>query len=143
MCPLVDQQPSKRPHPALHVALWTGQALLAAGFFMMGAFKTTRSIATLASTMIWPGAVPAPLVRAIGVAELLGAAGLVLPALTRRAPILTPVAAAALALLMVLASFFHFSRGELELVPVTLVLAAAAAFIAWGRLARAPIEARA
>ena len=60
----------------------------------------------------WPAAVPAPLVRFIGVAEFLGGLGLILPAATRVKPMLTPLAGVGLAVAMLLAAGFHTSRGE-------------------------------
>jgi hypothetical protein len=78
----------------------------------------------------------------IGVCELLGAIGLVVPAATRVLPALTPVAASALALVMVLAAGTHFSYGEFPVIGVNVVLGGLAAFVAWGRFRRAPIAPR-
>ena len=127
----------------MKVALWIAQALLALAFLAAGAMKLTQPLATLATSLAWTADVPGALVRLIGLAEVLGALGLVLPAATRILPRLTVVAAAALALDMVLASVFHLTRGEAMMVPVTLLLAALLAFVAWGRAARAPIAPRA
>jgi putative oxidoreductase len=57
-------------------------------------------------------------------------------------PRLTPLAAAGLVLVMLLASAFHLSRGEVGALPVNLVLGGIAAFVAWGRSRKAPIRAR-
>ena len=81
-------------------------------------------------------------VRFIGVVELLGALGLILPAATRIMPKLTPLAASGLLVVMVLASVTHISRGEYPMIIANVVLGALAAFIAWGRLTRAPLGAR-
>jgi hypothetical protein len=82
-------------------------------------------------------------VRFIGLSEVLGAIGLVLPAATRLFPWLTGVAGAALAVVMVLAAGTHATHGEFgNLVPVA-VLGGLSTFVAWGRLVRAPIPARA
>ena len=97
----------------MNTALWLVQALLAVAFGMGGVIKITRPISELAQAMVWPGDVPVGLVRFIGTAELLGGIGLIVPVLARIKPVLTPVAAGALA-----------------------------AFVAWGRLHRAPIAAR-
>jgi hypothetical protein len=78
----------------------------------------------------------------IGVCELLGAVGLILPSATRVLPVLTPVAASALTLVMVLAAGTHFSYGELPVIGVNVVLGGLAAFVAWGRFRRAPIAPR-
>ena len=86
---------------------------------------------------------PSVLVRLIGLAEVLGALGLVLPAATRIRPRLTALAAAALALDMVVATLFHLVRGEFSMLPATLILGAALAFVAWGRTVRLPVAPRA
>ena len=105
--------------------------------------KTFKPIAELTQMMGWPGVMPAGLVRFIGVSELAGGIGLVLPALTRVKPGLTVLAAVGLVAVMVLAAGFHVTRGELRALPINLALGALAAFIAWGRSRRAPIPARA
>jgi hypothetical protein len=82
------------------------------------------------------------LVRFIGMAELAGAVGLVLPALTRIRPALTAWAAAGLAAVMASAVVFHLVRGEPAGAVITAALGALAAFTAWGRFLRAPLKAR-
>lgn len=126
----------------LHIGLWAAQVVLAVLFGMAGMSKTTQPIADLAQQLGWPGAVPAGLVRFIGTAELLGSIGLVLPAATRINPWLTPLAAAGLVTVMVLASVFHLTRGELGGVAFNAVLGSVAAFVAWGRIRKAPIASR-
>ncbi|WP_246001834.1 DoxX family protein [Allorhizocola rhizosphaerae] len=87
----------------------------------------------------WYAAVPQPLIVFVGVCEVLGGVGLILPAMTRVKPKLTPLAAVGLALTMILAAGFHVTRGEYELVPANLVLGGVAAFIAVGRWNLRPI----
>jgi len=82
------------------------------------------------------------LVRFIGVAEVAGAIGLILPAATRIKPVLTPLAAVGILVIMVLATGFHIYKGEFHALPVTLLLGAMATFVAWGRFRKAPIPAR-
>ncbi len=72
-------------------------------------------------------------VRLIGVSELLGGLGLILPAATGIAVLLTPIAAACLAFVMVLAAATHIRRKEPPGVAVNAVLFLLAAFVAWGR----------
>src|SRR6266508_892297 len=67
-------------------ALWLVQGLLALAFLLAGLMKLTQPMDVLETSMGWPAALPAPLVRFIGLAELLGAIGLILPALTRIRP---------------------------------------------------------
>ncbi len=114
-------------------ALWIVQGLLVLAFLLAGLMKLTQPMDVLETSMGWPAALPAPLVRFIGLAELLGAIGLILPALTRIRPGLVPLAAAGLTLIMLLATLFHVSRGEGAMTPVNLVLGAMAAFVAYGR----------
>jgi putative oxidoreductase len=126
----------------MKVVLWILQVVLAVAFLAAGAMKLTQPLAALAVSLPWTADVPGALVRFIGVAEVLGGLGLVLPAATRILPRLTPIAAAALALDMVFATLFHVMRGETMMMPVTLVLAALLIFVAWGRFTRAPIDPR-
>lgn len=128
--------------PALRATLWVAQILLAVAFGAAGAMKLTQPLADLAGTMAWTAAVPGALVRFIGAAELAGALGLVLPSLTRIQPRLTALAALGLVVVMALATAFHLSRGEGEMVAPNLVLGALAAFVAWGRGKAAPISPR-
>jgi len=126
----------------LNIGLWTTQGILAAMFGMAGVMKATAPIAQLAEQMVWPGDIPAGLVRVIGTAEFLGALGLVLPAATRIKPWLTPLAAAGLVTVMALAAAFHLTRGELGAIAFNAVLGSLAAFVAWGRFRAAPIGPR-
>jgi hypothetical protein len=71
--------------------------------------------------------------------ELAGAVGLILPAMTRIRPVLTPLAAVGFLTIMSLASGFHVIRGELDALPITFALGGMAGFVAWGRLRKAPI----
>jgi putative oxidoreductase len=132
-------RPTRR---GLNIGLWLTQSILALMFGMAGVMKTTQPIAELAQKLGWPGAIPPGLVRFIGTAEFLGALGLILPSVTRIRPGLTPLAAAGLVTVMVLASVFHLTRGELNLIVFNLVLGLAAAFVAWGRYRQAPIAPR-
>ena len=127
----------------MNIALWALQLLLALLFGFAGFLKSTAPISQLAQTGItWAPDLPVALVRFIGIAELAGALGLILPAATRIAPSLTPLAAAGLTLVMLLATIFHVARGEMMNVPMTLILGLIAATIAWGRLRKAPIAPR-
>ena len=132
-----------KPRRALSITLWIVQVLLAGMFLMTGFMKLSQPIAALSGQMPWVTSVPGALVRFIGAAELAGALGLILPSLTRIRPRLTVLAAIGLITVMVLASAFHISRGEAAMVPMNLVLAALAAFVAWGRSKAAPIAPRA
>lgn len=123
-------------------ALWIVQVLLALAFVAAGFMKLTMPIEQLAQNMVWVNDVPAWLVRFIGLAELAGGLGLVLPTLTRIQPQLTPLAGTGLALVMILASGFHLTRSEFGLIIPNIVLLALAAFVAYGRWKIAPISPR-
>ena len=126
----------------IRIALWTAQVLLAAVFTMTGAMKVFLSSAEIVKAIPDFARMPLGLIRFIGIAELAGAIGLVLPAFTRIAPSLTPLAASGLTVVMILAALFHISRGELGPLGVVIALGALAAFVAWGRYKRAPIAPR-
>jgi uncharacterized membrane protein YphA (DoxX/SURF4 family) len=130
------------PSKGLNIGLWIVQVLLAVAFGMAGLMKSTAPIEELAKQMVWPGTMPAAMVRFIGVSELLGGLGLLLPSLTRIQPKLTALAAAGLVVVMVLAAGFHVTRSEFGALPVNFVLGGLAAFVAWGRFKKAPIAPR-
>ncbi len=73
------------------------------------------------------------MVRFIGAAELAGGIGLIVPWATGIFPVLTPLAVAALALVMALALAHHLRHGEAAMTVPNVVLGAAALFVAWGR----------
>ena len=124
-----------------HVALWTAQALLAGMFLMAGSMKTFIPIAQLSQSLPMAAELPG-LTRFIGVCELAGGLGLLLPAALRVLPRLTVVASFGLGLVMVLAMAYHVSRGEYSGIGINIVLALIALFIAWGRTSKAPVSAR-
>ncbi len=125
----------------LNIALWVAQGLLVAAFLIAGFMKLTAPIDELAANgMSFVNTFSEGIVRFIGISELLGGIGLILPAWLRIKPILTPIAAIALAIVMVLAAIYHISVGEPP-VP-NIILFALAAFVAWGRLKIAPIQSK-
>lgn len=119
-----------------NIVLWVVQGLLAVMFGMVAVTKLTAP-----ASQITAGGLPEYLVRFIGVSELAGAIGLFLPAMLRIRPHLTLIAAYALTNVMVLAVLFHLMRGETQpsAIGPGLTLAVACAFVAWGRLRKAPI----
>ena len=92
--------------------------------------------------MPWVNDFPSALVRFIGLEEIAGGLGLVLPAITRILPWLTPLAAAALALSMIFAIVFNASFGDIPNVIFTLVLLVLALYVTYGRWKRVPIVER-
>jgi uncharacterized membrane protein YphA (DoxX/SURF4 family) len=137
---------SNRPRAkrsTLDRTLWTLQILL--GFYFAGSgfgkvlLYDGHLYAKAPQAVAWFAAVPQPLIVFIGVCEMLGGIGVILPSLARVKPKLTPLAAAGLVLTMVLATGFHLVRGEYTLMLVPVALAGIAAFIAVGRSTRRPV----
>ncbi|ALE05878.1 DoxX family protein [Arthrobacter sp. ERGS1:01] len=119
----------------MNVALWIVQILLAVMFLATGAMKVSQPIDKLGTRMPWVNHFPVGVVRFVGIAEILGAVGVILPQLTNIAPVLTPIAASALALVMVLAALWHLRQKEFSTIAVNAVLFVLAVFVAWGRFA--------
>ncbi len=125
----------------MNIALWIVQDLLAALFTLTGvmqiAISVERMTALLKSRVY--AAMPPSLVKIIGALELLGVLGLTLPAWTGVLPWLTPLAAVCLALLMVGALTRHWRLRELWMVPVNVMVIAAALFVAYGYFIAHPL----
>jgi uncharacterized membrane protein YphA (DoxX/SURF4 family) len=121
-------------------ALWIVAIVLAVSFAGSGLMKLlVRKDKLVSSGQGWAQDVTPTNVRLIGLVELLGAAGLILPAVTHIAPILVPWAAVGLALVMVGAAVVHARRNEAMNIGVNAVLLALAVFVAWGRLGPYPL----
>ena len=118
----------------MDVALWVVAGLLAALYLLVGCVKLLRGRA-LAERMAWVAAVPDVGVRFIGLCEVLGSLGLVLPQATGRIVWLAPLAAAGLTLLQLLAILVHVRRGETQQITVNVVLMVLALVVAVGRFA--------
>jgi putative oxidoreductase len=127
----------------MHIALWIVQALLALAFLMAGGMKLALPAdQLLANGMTLVEQVPLALIQFIGLSEVAGALGLILPAALRIQPQLTSWAAGALAFVMVLAVITHAWLGEMSAIGAPLVLGLLAAFVAWGRSVKQPIRSR-
>ena len=125
------------------IGLWMVQVLLALAFGAAGVMKLFQPIEALGAMMNWVTVSPEMLVRFIGLVELAGALGMILPAITRILPFLTPLAALGFAIIQVLAIGVHASLGETSMsLPINLVLLALSLFVLWGRTRRAPISPR-
>ncbi len=124
----------------LNITLWIAQGILTVMFLMAGSMKATQPIEELvASGMNWAGDLPS-LTRFIGVCQVLGAIGLILPAALRIKPSLTAWAATGLATCMLFAVIFHIARDEAALVGAPLFLGIVATFVAWGRFKKVVIQ---
>lgn len=117
----------------MNIALWIVQILLGLAFAAAGIMKSTQPKEKLAANMPWVNDFSAGTVKFVGIAELLGAIGLIAPWATDIAPILTPLAATGLALTMLLAAIYHLRKKEYQAIGINAVLLALAAFVAIGR----------
>ena len=115
-------------------ALWVAQVALALLFVGAGGLKGFGSAATLRARFATFGPIPLWQVRLIGIAELLGGLGALLPSATGVLPWLAPLAAGGLVLMMAAAGGAHFARGEQSRLPVNALLLVVAAFVTYGRL---------
>ena len=115
-------------------ALWIVQGLLALTFLFAGGTKLVLPLEALTEQMPLPGL----FVRFIGVAEVLGAIGLILPGLLRIRPGLTPLAAAGLVIIMIGATVLTLVDGHGALALIPLVVGLLSAFVAYGRWRLAP-----
>ncbi|WP_422770192.1 DoxX family protein [Plantactinospora sp. WMMC1484] len=115
----------------MELAYWIIAALLAAFYLYAGGKKTVQSREQLQPMMGWVDRVPMPLVRTIGVLEILGAAGLILPPLTGIAPWLAIAAAIGLVLIQIGGVGVHLSRDEAGQIGLNIALLVTAAATAW------------
>lgn len=114
----------------MDIALWIVSGLLAAMYLMAGFLKATKPKEELQPRMPWAEDFSPSGLRFIGVVEVLGAIGLVLPWLTGIAPVLTPLAALGLAIVQAGAIAVHLRRKETQVIGVNLLLLLLAAFVA-------------
>jgi uncharacterized membrane protein YphA (DoxX/SURF4 family) len=118
----------------MNVVLWIVAGVLAAAFLGAGLMKLAQPRKKLVdSGMAWVGDFGDGAVKTIGALEVLGALGLILPAVLDIAPVLVPIAATGLAVVMLGAVVVHARRKEPQSIAVNVVLLALAAFVAWGR----------
>ncbi|MBD8045180.1 DoxX family protein [Arthrobacter sp. Sa2BUA2] len=120
------------------VFLWVAEIVMALLYFGLGAMRLVQPYSKLVRVLRWPADFPAWAVKLIGVAEILGAIGLLLPAATDIAPILTPIAASALAVMMAGAVVVHIRRGERQRVALPAILLVVNVFVAVGRFGPYP-----
>jgi hypothetical protein len=123
----------------MNIALWIIAGLLALAFLGSGAQKLAQPRQKLlAAGMGWAEDFTVGSIKGIGALEVLAAVGLILPAALRIAPVLVPLAAVGLALLMAGAFVIHLRRHETHGVLVTLALIVLAALVVWGRFGPYP-----
>jgi uncharacterized membrane protein len=121
----------------LGVALWTVQTLLALLFLFAGSMKFIMPIAEMTKQIPFS----ATFLYFIGFCEIAGALGLILPSLLRIRPVLTPIAAVGLVIIMIGATVVTLSIGPAAPAAMPFLVGVLAAFVAYGRSQLAPIGA--
>ena len=124
----------------MNIALWVVQILLALAFLAAGAMKASQPIERLKQNMQWVGHTTPPIVRTVGILEVLGGLGLILPAVTHILPWLTAAAAVGLVLTMIGAAIVHIALKDYKGIGAPIVLLILALFIVYGRFAIVPLS---
>src|SRR6266550_3864261 len=122
----------------MEAALWVAQVLVALAFAFHG-YQLAFALETMRGRVVWPRDVSDRLLRPIGILEILGAIGVVIPAATGVLPSLTVAAASGLVAMMLLAILFHITRREWPNIGLNVVLGALAFAVAYGRLVIEPL----
>jgi uncharacterized membrane protein YphA (DoxX/SURF4 family) len=127
----------------MNIALWIIQILLTLIFLFAGGTKLVLSLETM-KAMGSPNQIllPGLLIRFIGVCEVLGALGLILPGLLRIRSSLTPLAAAGLTIIMIGATVITCAGDGFAMAVPPLVIGLLTAFVAYGRWRLAPHSGR-
>ncbi len=123
----------------MNTAIWVAQIILALVFIGSGLSKLVQPYEKLAAQMGYINDFTPDAIRGIGSLEVLGAIGIVAPALTGILPWLTPLAAGGLAVIMGGAISTHLRKKELSMILFNLVLLSLAMFVVYGRLAAVPL----
>ncbi|GAA2788890.1 DoxX family protein [Crossiella cryophila] len=123
----------------MNTVLWILQIVLAAAMLGAGAAKLSQGRDKLLDKMTWAESYSDPAFRGIGAVEVLGALGLILPAVTGIAPVLVPLAATGLAITMLGAVLTHVRRKEFGQLAPAAVFLVLAVVIAWGRFGPYPL----
>ena len=124
----------------MHIVIWIFQGLLAFAFFAAGMMKVVTPKPVLIEKLgDWVTKVPGEGLKVIGVLEVLGALGMILPMALAILPILTPLAAIGLALTMVGAIILHANRKEYSKLAPNFILLTLAVCVILGRLVLMPV----
>ena len=121
----------------MNIILWIVQVLLALLFLFAGAMKFIMPVEEMTKQM--PVAMSGLMLHFIGVCEILGGLGLILPGLLRIKPKLTPLAAAGLVIIMIGATVITLMGGAVAPALFPLITGILAAFVAYGRWRSAPL----
>ena len=117
--------------PIMTYVLWTAQGLLALVFLFAGGIKLLLPLEVMTEQMPLP--LPGEFLRFIGVAEVLGAIGLILPGILGIRPGLTPLAASGLVIIMTGATALTVAGGDVGSALIPLVVGLLSGFVAYGR----------
>lgn len=117
----------------MELAVWIIQGILALLFLMAGIMKSTQPKDKLVKSLPWVNDFSLQTVRFIGISELAGAIGIIMPQLTGILPILSPIAAVGLVVVMVLAASHHIRKNEYKEVVFNAVLLVLSAIVAYYR----------
>ena|SRR5689334_13991823 len=117
----------------MNIALWVIAGLLAAVFLLAGITKLTQPREKLATMMTWTKDHSEGRVKALGALEVLAAIGLILPAALNIVPVLVPLAALGLVVVMIGAVVTHARRNEYQAIGANVVILLLAAVVVWGR----------
>ena len=115
------------------IAVWIVSGIVAAIYLLAGGRKVTTPAQKLPETFPFVKLTGVPLLRVIGALEVLGAVGVIVPALTGILPILTPVAAAGLVVIQIGAIIVHAREREFKVIPINVVLLVLPLFVAIAR----------
>lgn len=115
----------------MEIAYWIVAGVLALFYFYAGGKKVLQSREQLQPMMGWVDTVPMPAVRAIGIVEVLGAIGLILPPLTGIAPVLALAAAIGFIVIQIGGTTVHLRRGEANVIGLNIGLIVLAGVTAW------------
>jgi uncharacterized membrane protein YphA (DoxX/SURF4 family) len=119
----------------MNIILWVTQSFIAFTFLYSGVCKSyfsRQKLVAMGQTGV--EGLPLRFIRFIGIAEILGAAGLILPCLLLIYPALTPIAAICLAFIMPFAARIHYRRKEYKNVALNCIIFLLCLFIAYGRI---------
>ncbi len=128
-----EATPQVRSGKVMNYALWALQVLLALTFVVTGLMKVLKPVDELVVTQAWVAHFSPLMVKGIGVLELLGAIGLIVPSASRIMPKLTVFAALGLFIIMAGAAGTHVLIGEPDKMVGSTVLGVLCLVVAWGR----------
>jgi len=118
----------------MNTAIWICQIFLAVLFLYSGTAKSTQSERWLvAHKQTGVEGLPVPFIRFIGISEILGSIGILVPSFTGIMPILTPVTAGCFALIMVFAAKIHYHRNEMSAVALNIIVLCISLFVVFAR----------